>query len=64
MKSDNQKNQKLGYSIREACEVSSLGRSKIYTLLADPDCPLEAIRIGGRRIILAESLNKLISGQE
>jgi hypothetical protein len=58
---DNRTFKKLGYSIREACEVSSLGRTKIYSLLSDPNSPLTAVRIGGRTVILAESLQDLIS---
>ena len=54
---------KLGYSIREACHVSSLGRTTIYKMLADPACPLRAIRIGGRTIIPAECLHGLIAGE-
>jgi predicted DNA-binding transcriptional regulator AlpA len=60
----NHKNQlpKIGYSIREACQVSSLGRTTIYKMLADPDCPLKANRIGGRTIIPADVLHALIAG--
>lgn len=52
---------KIAYSINEACRASSLGRTKIYALLADPDCPLRAIRIGGRTVIPADSLHALIA---
>lgn len=55
---------KIAYSIREACHVSSLGRTTIYKMLADPACPLYAVRIGGRVVIPAESLLALIAGQE
>ena len=54
---------KIAYSIKEACRASSLGRTKIYAMLADPDCPLKAVRIGGRTIIPAESLHALIAGE-
>lgn len=53
---------KIGYSIREACQATSLGRTKIFSMLADPNCPLKAVRIGGRTIIPAEALQALISG--
>ena len=54
---------KIGYSIREAVAATSLGRTKIYSMLADPDCPLRAVRIGGRTVIPAESLHALIAGE-
>ena len=53
---------KIAYSINEACRASSLGRTKIYAMLADPACPLRAIRIGGRTVIPAESLHALVAG--
>ena len=55
---------KLGYSIREACQATSLGRSTIFKILADPTSPLKAVRVGGRTIIPAEALHKLLAGQE
>lgn len=54
---------KIAYSIREACRASSLGRTKIYAMLADPACPLKAVRIGGRTVIPAQSLHALIAGE-
>lgn len=54
---------KIGYSIREACQASSLGRTTIFKMLGDPSCPLKAVRIGGRTIIPAESLHRLIAGE-
>lgn len=54
---------KIAYSIKEACKASSLGRTKIYAMLADPACPLKAVRIGGRTVIPAESLHALIAGE-
>lgn len=53
---------KIAYSIREACQATSLGRTKIYAILADPASPLKAVRIGGRTIIPAERLHALIAG--
>jgi predicted DNA-binding transcriptional regulator AlpA len=55
---------KLGYSIRETMETTSLGRTKIYSLLSDPDCPLTAIKVGGRTIVTGESIKKLMSGED
>jgi len=54
---------KIGYSIREAVAATSLGRTTIYKMLADPACPLKAVRVGGRTIIPAESLHALIAGE-
>lgn len=52
---------KLGYSIREACRASSLGRTTLYAHIAAGR--LRAVRIGGRTIIPAESLHALIAGE-
>ena len=53
---------KLAYSIREACHVSSLGRTTIYNHIAAGR--LRAKRIGGRVVIPADSLHALIDGQD
>ena len=52
---------KLGYSIREACHASSLGRSTIYNHISNGR--LRAVRVGGRTIIPAEALLSLIAGE-
>lgn len=54
---------KIGYSIPEACRATSLGRSTIYKMLADPASPLKAVRVGGRTIIPAEALLALMTGE-
>lgn len=51
---------KLAYSIREACNASSLGKTTIYSHIAAGR--LKAIRVGGRTIIPAESLQALLNG--
>lgn len=51
----------LAYSVREACRLSSLGRTRLYQLIAEGR--LEARKIGNRTIIPAESLRRLIAGQ-
>lgn len=51
---------KLAYSIKEACEVSSLGRTTIYALIKAGR--LQCVKVGGRTLILAESLEALIRG--
>lgn len=52
---------KVGYSIREACQASSLGRSTIYNHIAAGR--LRATRVGGRTIIPADALHALIAGE-
>lgn len=52
---------KLGYSIREACQASSLGRTTIYSHIASGR--LRVTRVGGRTIVPAEALNALIAGE-
>lgn len=52
---------KIGYSIREACRASSLGRTTLYSHIAAGR--LKANRVGGRTIIPAESLHALIAGE-
>ena len=64
MPNDNPETPKIAYNIREACHASSIGKTKLYELLADPNCPLKAVRIGGRTLIPAAALHALISGEE
>lgn len=52
---------KIAFSIREACQASSLGRTTIYAHIAAGR--LRAVRIGGRTVIPAESLHALIAGE-
>jgi excisionase family DNA binding protein len=52
---------KIGYSIKEACQASSLGRTTIYGHISAGR--LRSIRVGGRTIIPADSLQALISGE-
>lgn len=51
----------LAYSVSDACRVSSIGRTKLYALLKSGQ--LEARRIGGRTLIPAASLRRLIEGE-
>ncbi len=53
--------QKIGYSIREACQASSLGRTTLYNHIAAGR--LRATRIGGRTIIPADALYALVAGE-
>lgn len=60
MQSNSQASLKIGYSIREACQATSLGRTTIYNHIASGR--LRATRVGGRTIIPAEALHALING--
>ena len=61
MRSKKYSPKKLSYSINQGCESTSLGRTKIYSLIAEGK--LKVVRIGGRTLILAESLHDLVSGR-
>lgn len=61
MQSNNHYPPKLGYSIREACQASSLGRTTIYSHISAGR--LRAVRVGRRTIIPAEALHALIAGE-
>lgn len=60
MRTNHNSNVKLGYSIREACQVSSLGRTTLYRHISEGR--LRAIKLGGRTIIPATSLDALLAG--
>lgn len=51
----------LAYSIADACRVTSIGRTRLYILIAEGR--LEVRKIGRRTLIPAESLRALIAGQ-
>lgn len=61
MKTDTTTLTRLGYSIREACEVSSLGRTTLYSHISSGR--LKVTRVGGRTIVQAKALHALISGE-
>ena len=52
--------EKIAYSIWEACQATSLGRSTLYNHIASGR--LRATRVAGRTIIPADALMALISG--
>lgn len=52
---------KLAYSIREVCEATSLSRTTVYSHISSGR--LKVIRIGGRVIVPAENLLRLINGE-
>ena len=51
----------LAYSIADAIRVSSIGKTKLYSLIKSNR--LEARRIDGRTLIPAASLRRLIDGE-
>lgn len=52
---------KLAYSIKEAADAVGLCRSSIYRLMATDELP--SIKIGKRRLISADVLNRLVTGK-
>ena len=53
--------EKLAYSINETARALSLGRTSIYSMIADGR--LEAFKLGRRTLIKAASIRRLIDGQ-
>lgn len=53
-------NDKVAYSIAEACKASSLGRTTLYSAIAAGR--LQVRRVGGRTIISTEDLRAFIRG--
>jgi excisionase family DNA binding protein len=49
-------------TVAEACEVSGLGRTKIYEAIADGR--LVSTRVDKRRLILVASLQKMLTPQD
>lgn len=52
---------KLAYSIKEACSATSLGRTTIYDCINSGQ--IKTVRIGGRTLIPAQSLQAFVSGE-
>ena len=52
-------NPAIAYSIKEACRISSLGRTSLYALIAAGK--LQSRKVGKRTLIPAESLQRLIN---
>ncbi len=48
-------------TIKRFTELSGIGRSRVYELLADGS--LESIYVGSRRLIVLDSYRKLIEGE-
>jgi excisionase family DNA binding protein len=53
--------EKLAYSINDAARALSLGRTSIYAMIADGR--LDAFKLGRRRLITADSVRRLVSGE-
>lgn len=53
--------EKLTYSIKETCRVTSLSRSTIYKAIADQR--LRTVRVGGRTLVPAENLRSFLAGE-
>lgn len=51
----------LAYSVADACRVSSIGKTRLYTLISEGR--LKARKIGKRTLIPAASLRALIEGE-
>ena len=48
----------LTYSVNDAAQVSSLGRTRLYELINKGK--LDRIKVGGRTLIKADSLHRLL----
>ena len=53
--------QPLAYSVADACKVSSIGKTRLYALIAEGR--LQARKVGKRTLIPAASLRALIDGE-
>ena len=58
---DNLKLEPLAYSVADAIRVSSIGKTRLYSLIKEGK--LEARKIGKRTLIPAASLRALIDGE-
>lgn len=54
--------ERLAYSIKETGYALNLGRTTINAMIADGR--LEAFKLGRRTLIKAESVRRLVAGQE
>lgn len=48
----------LAYSITDACRVTSIGRTRLYELIAEGK--IATVRVGRRRLVKAESIRALV----
>ena len=54
--------ERLAYSINETARALSLGRTSIYTMIADGR--LESFKLGRRTLVKADSIRRIVSGEE
>lgn len=52
-------NERAALRIREACQYAGIGRSRLYELLEEGK--LRSAKIGARRLVFRESLDRLLS---
>ena len=52
----------ISYTVRQACQVTGLGKSTIYDLMREGR--LERVKVGRRSLITDRSLRRLIEGEE
>jgi excisionase family DNA binding protein len=53
---------KLAYSIKEVCDLLSIGRTSLYTLIGHGD--LAVLKVGRRTLVSAKSLDVFIESLE
>jgi excisionase family DNA binding protein len=56
------KNQKLAYTVEEACDVTGMTRTRIYKAIAD--ATLVTFKAGRRRMVSAKALEAFIAKLE
>ena len=54
--------ERLAYSINETARALSLGRTSIYALIGEGK--LETFKLGRRTLVKAESIKRLVEGQD
>jgi excisionase family DNA binding protein len=54
--------ERLAYSINETARLLSLGRTSIYAMIANNR--LETFKLGRRTLVKAESIRRLVDGQD
>ncbi len=54
--------EQLAYSINDTAKALSLGRTSVYALIGDGR--LEAFKLGRRTLVKADSIRRLIDGQD
>ena len=52
---------RLAYTVQEACAISTIGRTRMYQLIAEKR--VESRLVGKRRLIVAASLRRLVEGE-